>query len=113
MLLSKLNNWLKSLVRVALVAVVCGLLFAANAYPAQAVNSKPTDGEASLNRIQDKTDDVARSNPRNINEVTKEAQKGLNAVQGDADADKMISPDETNATTVQEQAAKFFDNLTN
>ena len=110
MLFNKLNSWLKSTFRTLLTVLVCGLMFAAMANPVLAA-SKTTDGEASLNRIQDKTDDVARSNPRGINEVTKEAQKGTNAVQGGADADKMVSPEETNATTVKEKAASFLDNL--
>ena len=112
MLFNKLNNWLKSSVRIVLTAMVCGLLLISAANPAMAA-TKTTDGEASLNRIQAKTDDVARSNPRGIEEVTKEAQKGLNAVQGGADADKMVTPDETNATSVKEKAASFLDNLTN
>ena len=113
MLSDKFNNWLKSSVRLVLTIFVCGLLFVASAYPAQAVSSKPTDGEANLNRIQEETDDVARSNPRGIEEVTEKAQSGTNAVQGGADAEKMVSPDETDATTVKEKAANFFDNLTN
>lgn len=112
MLFSKLNNWLQSSIRLLLTVLVCGMLFVVSADPAQAVTSKPTDGEVSLNRIQKKTDDVAKSSPRGIEEITKEAQKGLNAVQGDADADKMISPEEADGTTVTEQAANFFDNLT-
>lgn len=113
MLSNKIGNWLKSSLRLVLTVFVCGILFIASAYPAQAANSKPTEGEATLNKIQDKTDDVARSNPRGINEVTEEAQKGLNAVQGAADSDKMIDRDEANATTVKEKAASFLDNLTN
>ena len=113
MLLSKLNDWLKSSIRAVLTVLVCGLLFVSMANPVQAATSKATDGEVSLNGIQAKTDDVATSNPRGIKEVTKEAQKGLNAVQGSADADKMVSPDEADATTVKEKAANFFDNLTN
>ena len=58
MLLNKLNNWLKSFFRIALTGMVCGLLFISNVYPAQAVTSKSTDSEASLNRIQAKTDPV-------------------------------------------------------
>ena len=111
MLFNKLNNWLKSSLRAVLTVFVCGLLFVAVASPVQAATSKTTDGEANLNQIQDKTDDVARSNPRGIEEVTKEAQKGTNAVQGGADADKMISKDEANATTVKEKAANFFGNI--
>ena len=113
MLFNKLSKWFKSSIRVVLTVLVCGLLFFATANPVQAATSKATDGEANLNRIQDKTDEVANSNPRGINEITKEAQKGTNAVQGGADADKMVSPDEANATTVKEKAASFLDNLTN
>ena len=113
MVFNKLNNWLKSSIRLVLTVFACGLLFISTAYPAQAATSNTTDGEANLNRIQAKTDDVARSNPRGIEEITQEAQKGLNAVQGDADKDKMISPEDTNATTVKEKAANFLENLTN
>lgn len=109
---NKLNNWLKSSIRAVLTVFVCGLLFLSVANPAQAVTSKTTDGEARLNNIQDKTDDVARSAPLGIDEVTKESQKGLNEVQGAADQEKMISPDETDATSVKDKAASFFDNLT-
>ena len=114
MLLQKTKNCLKSSFRLVLTAFICGLLFISSVYPAQAVTSKATDGEASLNRIQAKTDDVAKSNPRGLKEVTKESQKGLNAVQGDADADKMISrEDASNVTTLKEQAAGLIENLTN
>ena len=113
MLLNKLNDWLKSSVRTVLTVLVCGLLFVSAINPAQAATSKVTEGEASLNNVQAKTDDVASSNPRGINEVTKEAQKGLNAVQGGADKEKMVSPEEADATTVEEKAANFFDKLTN
>ena len=113
MLSNKFSNWLKSSLRLVLTVFVCGVLFIASANPAQAERTRDADGEVSLNKIQDKTDDVAKSNPRGINEVTKEAQKGTNAVQGGADADKMISPNEADATTVKEKAESFFDSLTN
>ncbi len=113
MLLDKLNNRLKSSFRLVATAILCSLLFISSVYPAQAATSKTTSGEVSLDRIQAKTDDVARSNPRGINKVTQEAQKGLNAVQGGADKDKMISPEDTDATTVKEKAANFLENLTN
>ncbi|MDJ0571536.1 MAG: hypothetical protein QNJ53_21150 [Pleurocapsa sp. MO_192.B19] len=111
MLFNKLNNWLKSSVRLLLTAFICGLLFISSAYPAQAVTSSATDSEVSLNKVQKETDDVAKSNPRGIKETTKKAQGGLNAVQGGADKDKMVSPEDTNATTVKEKAASFLDNL--
>ena len=113
MLSNKIINWFKSSARMLLTICVCGFLFFASAYPAQAATSSSTDGEVSLNEIQAKTDDVASSNPRGIEEVAKEARKGTNAVQGSADADKMISPDEANATTIKEKASKLIDSLTN
>ena len=113
MLINKLNNWLQSSFRLVLTIFVCGLLFISSVYPAQAASSKTNDGEVSLDKVQKKTDDVARSNPRGIKEVTKEAQKGLNAVQGGADEDKMVSAKEADATSVKEKAANFLDNLTN
>lgn len=112
MLLNKFNNWLKSSFKLVLAAFVCGILFISSAYPAQAVTSSTTEGEASLNKIQDETDKVADSNPRGIDEITKKAQKGTNAVQGGADQDKMVSPKDTSATTVKEKAANFFSDLT-
>ena len=112
MLFNKLNNWLKSSIRTVLTVFVCGLLFISAVNPAQAASSKATEGEVSLDKVQSKTDDVARSNPRGIKEVTKESQKGLNAVQGAADKGKMVSPKDADATSVREKAANFFDNLT-
>ena len=112
MLFHKLNNWLKSSIRLFITVFVCGLFMLSAVSPVQAATSKATDGEASLNRIQAKTDDVARSNPRGMKEVSKKAQNGLNGVQGSADKGKMVSPEDSNATTVREQAAKILDNLT-
>jgi hypothetical protein len=108
---NKLNNWLKSSIRAVLTIFICGLLFISVANPVQAATSKPSDGEANLNKIQDKTDDAARSAPFGIDEITKESQKGLNEVQGSADAEKMISPEETDTPSVKDKAASFFDNL--
>ncbi len=114
MLFNKLNNWLKSSLRLILTAFICSLLFIASAYPVQAaINSKPTDGEANLNSIQNETDKVGNPSayPKGLEETTKKAQGGLNEVQGDADKDKMISPEDTNATTVKDKAANFLENL--
>ena len=111
MLSNKLKNWLKSSLRAVLTVFVSGLLFISIANPAQAATNKTADGVTNLNEIQKETDDVARSNPRGIEEVTQKAQEGLNAVQGDENQEKMISKEEANATTVKEKAANFFDKL--
>ena len=116
MLFKKLNNWLKLSLRLVLTALVCSLLFISSVNPVQAVTSDRTEGEANLNRIQAETDKAANpnANPRGLEELTEKAQGGSNAVQGAADKDKMVKPEETsNATTVKEKAASFLDNLTN
>lgn len=114
MLFNRLSNYLKRTFRFVAIAIVGGLLFISSVNPAQAASGKVTEGEASLNRVQKETDDVARSNPRGIEEVTEKAQKGLNAVQGAADRNKMVSPEEAKgATTVEEQAANFLENIKN
>ena len=112
MLFNKLSNCLQSSIRLVLTVIVCGLLFISVANPVQAATSKVTDGEVTLSEIQAKTDDVASKNPRDIDEVTEEAQKGLNAVQGSANSKEMVSPDEADGTTVKEKAINFFDQLT-
>lgn len=111
----KLNNWLKSSYRLILTTIVCGLLLFSYVAPVHATPSKATESEASLNRIQAKTDEAANpdAQPRGLEEITAEAQKGTNAVQGAADADKMVKPEETGATSVKEKAANFLENLTN
>lgn len=115
MLFDKLNNWLKSSFRLILTTIVCGLLLFSYVAPVSATPSKTTDGEANLNRIQAKTDEAANpdAQPRGLEEITAEAQKGTNAVQGGADADKMVKPEETSATSVKEKAANFLENITN
>jgi hypothetical protein len=113
MLSNKFKNWIQASVRVLLIATACCILVFSNVFPAQAATSQATEGEANLNTIQKKTDDVARSNPRGLKETTKAAQGGLNAVQGAADKDKMIDEDNTQATSFEEQVKSFFEDKTN
>lgn len=48
-----------------------------------------------------------------MQEVQAKAQKGLNAVQGDADKDKMYRPSNSgDATTVKEEVKDFLGNIT-
>ncbi|BAU63155.1 unknown protein [Stanieria sp. NIES-3757] len=112
MLFIKIKNVFHNSVRFLLTAMICCLLFVANAFPAQAVTSSPTEGEANLTKIQNKTDEIARSKPLNLEETIEANQGGLNEVQGSADEQKMVEPGKTNATSVIEQAKDFFTNST-
>lgn len=114
MLFNKLNNWLKSSLRLILTAFICGLLFISIAYPVQAgTTSNPTDKEAKLKGIQAETEKVGQgdANPMGLEETIKRAQQGTNEVQGGADKEKMVKPEDTNATTVKDQAADLLNNL--
>lgn len=114
MILTKFKTFFQTSLRLLLTVFICGILVFSSVLPAQAAStSNPREGEANLNRIQKETDDVAKSNPRGLEETTEKAKQGTNAVQGAADADKMVQPGETRAESVEEKANNFFQNLTN
>jgi hypothetical protein len=82
--------------------VLATVLFLSNLAPAFADNYNK--GETMLNKIQEKTDELTRSAPPTLEQVQKETKKGINEVQGDADREKMISPnDAKDNRTVEEQ----------
>lgn len=114
MLLTRFKRFFQRLIRLLATAFICSLLMFSSISPALAANkSNPKEGETSLNKIQKESDEVAKSNPRGIKEVTEKAKKGSNAVQGDADTEKMVSPEKTSATSIEQKANEFLQDLTN
>ena len=115
MIFCKLNSWLKSLVRLSFVVIICGILFVFNTYPVQAVPSSIVAAKASVqdkaNDLDDYEPDITDSNPEGIKEVAKEAKKGINSVQAGAGEDNII--DSQDADTVAEETGGFLDNLFN
>lgn len=103
-------------VRFLVVAFTCALLLLTNAFPALAIGttkSDPTEATDQLNQIQRKTDEKATEPPLGLKETQKEANKGLNEVQGDADIDKMKRPENSqNATTVEDEVKNFLEKVT-
>ena len=96
--------------RFLIAAFVCTLLFISTAYPAAATTSQPSDGEASLNQIQKKTDEAAMSNPSSFDDDT---EGSLNLVQGKADKEKMSTPENSEgATTIKEKIENILSNIT-
>ncbi len=93
MLVTRFKLPIARLVRFVLVGFVCALLTFAQALPAYAAKSKPTQGEAQLKKIEGKSIDILKAGgPTSMKKTIKEANKGLNEVQGDADIDKMNRP---------------------
>ena len=100
-------------IRFLIAAFVCTLLFISSAYPAAATTSQPTDSEASLNQIQEKTDEAAKSNPSSFQEIESDTEGGLNLVQGKADQEKMSTPENSqDATTVKEKIENILSKIT-
>lgn len=94
--------------RTILVAFTCAILIFSNAFPAlaggQTAPSKLTKGEAPLNNIIDKSEDVIQNGIPSLEQVQKEANKGLNEVQGSADMDKMNRPSNSRkAVSIEER----------
>ncbi|MEM7714505.1 MAG: hypothetical protein AAF349_13185 [Cyanobacteria bacterium P01_A01_bin.68] len=102
--------------RVVITGLLCVTLLFSNALPAAAIGankSAPTEATDQLKGIQKETDKVAGSNPRSFEATQGKAEKGLNAVQGDADKDKMYRPSNSqDATTVKEEVKGFLNNIT-
>ncbi|WP_036483484.1 hypothetical protein [Myxosarcina sp. GI1] len=113
MKLTGLKKIFQTSVRFIVTAFICGLLVFSSVLPAQAAaDSNPRKGEANLNSIQKETDDVAKSNPRNMEETMQKAKEGTNEVQGAADTEEMVQPGETGAESVEDKANNFLQNLT-
>ncbi|MGF1569439.1 MAG: hypothetical protein ACFCVD_15460 [Nodosilinea sp.] len=103
---------IKSLVALA----ACASLMLGAAGPALAFgNSGPSqsEGTAQMNRLQDISKRAVDAEPRNRGEVQRAAQKGPNEVQGNADLDKMNSPeDSSGATTIKDQVENALETIT-
>jgi hypothetical protein len=103
-------------IRVFLVVMICALIFLTSAFPALAITSyqsDPTEGTTQLLETQRKTDEVSRSGPPKLREVQEKSNKGFNEVQGDADIDKMKSPENSqSSTSVRDEVEDFLGKVT-
>jgi hypothetical protein len=102
--------------RLILVAFACTFIFLFNAFPALAISSyqsKPTEGTAKLSETQRLTDEAAQVPPLGLKETQEKTKRGLNEVQGDADIEKMKTPENSqNATSVPEEVEGFLEKIT-
>lgn len=94
--LSQMNQFMKQAFRALMAIVVCTLLLFSTAVPALAArnmpSSQPTEGEAQLKDIYEKSEEALQSGQRSMGEVQSRAQKGPNEVQSSADMDEMHYP---------------------
>lgn len=100
-------------IRFLIVAFICTLLFFVSAFPAIASTSEPSDGVVSLDEIQARTNAIAGSQPRSLEEIQADTEGGLNSIQGKADYHKMSRPENSqDATTVEDQIKDALESIT-
>ncbi len=100
------------------VAFACGLFLLSSALPAAAISgsstSSPSKGLPNMKNIQENTEEFQAGYNRmpGMKETQERAAGGLNSVQGSADQDKMLSPEDAEgATTTVENMQKGLDKL--
>lgn len=93
--------------RMLVIVFACALIVLSNALPAFAMGrnkSKPSDGTIQLDKIEQRAEDMAQSDPLSLKETQSRTQGGLNEVQGSADKNKMKRPSNSqDATTIGDQ----------
>jgi hypothetical protein len=104
-------------VRFLVILFACTLILFSNAYPAVAAmgsaRSNPSEGEAHLDEIQRKSEEVTKKDPLSLEETEKEANAGLNEIQGGADVKQMNRPSNSRqATTVEDQVKNALEKVT-
>lgn len=111
----KLSSNLRPL-RFVVAGLMCVMLLLSTALPASAIGaskSSPEKGAAQLNQIQQKTEELTENNAPSKGRVINESNKGLNGVQGAANAENMNRPSNSqNAVTVEKKVEGFLEKIT-
>ncbi len=82
-------------VRLLLAFCVCALLILTSAFPAVAAQSDLRKGEDKLLNIERKSQEKMAEPPSSMEETQAETNPGLNLVQGEADKEKMYTPEKS------------------
>ncbi len=101
------------------IAAVCALMIFANATPAFAFggsSSKPEKGLEQLNGVQEMSEEAITKDGNNdmssMRNVSKNAEEGLNEVQGAANKEDMISPDNATGNTIESNIKEALETIT-
>lgn len=122
-MMSYIRTQMGRLARVALVLAVCAFMLFNTALPAYAAGNssvnigsskaQPSEGEAKLNDIFERSEDALKAEPRRMSELQKATEGGLNEIQGAADYDQMNRPSNSqDAESVPDRIKEAFENLT-
>lgn len=106
-----------SLLRGIVVAFACSLFLLSSALPAVAISADPaasSEGVPELENIKGNTEEFMYGNNRmpGMKETQERAAAGnLNSVQGGADLDEMVAPEDAQATTPLDNMQKGLNKL--
>lgn len=103
-------------IRALVIVFACAVFLLSNALPAAAIGSTPSradEGDTRLDQIFRKSEEVTKAPPLNMEETQREANRGINEIQGSADKEQMSRPDNSRqATSVADQVEEALENLT-
>jgi hypothetical protein len=103
-------------VRFLVTAIACLFVLLFNVPQASAntpPQSSPQQGADQLLSIEKQSEDLTFRKPDDLKDVQSRANKGINEVQGDADADKMKNPSNTTSgTSVESQVKNLLEKAT-
>lgn len=111
----KLSRIFSVTLRTVFVVFTCAVLIMSNAFPAAAISSSrsnPSQGEAPLDNIFEKSEEVTKAPPLSMEETQKRANEGINEIQGAADREQMYRPENSNATTGKDQLQNVLEKVT-
>lgn len=115
---NRFNSFILRSIRLVVIAFTCAVLFVSNASPAAALgtpNAPRTNtdkGSVQLDDIQAKSEEVTKAPPLSGGETQREANKGLNEIQGDSNKDQMFRPENSRGTTVTDRVEEALENIT-
>ncbi|PSB02663.1 hypothetical protein [Merismopedia glauca] len=103
-------------VRFLVMAIACLFVLFSNVPQASANmagQSSPQKGAEQLNSIEQESENLTFREPDDLKDVQSRANKGINEVQGDADADKMKNPGNSGGVnTVEKQVKNLLEKAT-
>lgn len=111
---TQFRSTFRAIARVFFAVCFCVLLTISHVLPAAAAPNSSHKGTDSLPNVRNKSEQALKEEPRSRSKVQTEARKGVNEVQGGADAKRMNRPENSQqATTVEEKVRENLSNITN
>lgn len=114
--MNTLNIFSNRFMKAVVTAAVCAFMLLGTAYPAMAFGSSASDssqGVVEMNEMKETSKDAVRQAPRGRQAVQNKAKRGPNAVQGNANLEKMNrSANSSQARTVEGQAEDILEDIT-